>query len=65
MRSIQEIKDQMMLMKGFLLMSLGREDWHACWDASIDLAKLHDTLNFVKEHNDQNSTIGKTRIREE
>lgn len=44
----QKIKEQIRIMKEYLIMNLDREDWHACWDASIDLARLSDSLQNLQ-----------------
>jgi hypothetical protein len=39
-----EIKKQIALMKDYLRMNLDRDDFHACWDAAIDLQRLQDKM---------------------
>ena len=46
---IKQIESQIKVLKEYLLMNINREDWHACWDASIDLARLTDMFEFLKK----------------
>lgn len=42
---IVKLKDQIDIMKRYLIMNLERNDFHACWDAAIDLQRLTDKLD--------------------
>jgi len=45
-----ELEEQKTLMIAYLRLMVKREDWHACWDACIDLQRICDKLE--REKND-------------
>lgn len=47
--TIAPIEQQMKVLKDYLIMSTTREDWHAVWDAAIDLARLSDKLQYERK----------------
>lgn len=47
---IEALKKQIQIMKDYLIMNLDRDDYHSCWDASIDLVRLHDRLEWIQKH---------------
>lgn len=46
---INKLEQQIKVMKDYLIMNLERNDFHSLWDASIDLQRLWDKLQWIKE----------------
>ncbi len=42
------IEEQIDILKSYAQMMLDRNDWHSVWDAAIDLARLTDKIEFIK-----------------
>jgi len=43
--TLEEQKD---IMISYLYLMVSREDWHACWDACIDLQRISDKIEREK-----------------
>jgi hypothetical protein len=44
----QKIQEQIEILKKYMIMNLERDDFHSCWDCAIDLQRLADKIERLK-----------------